>query len=165
MGIELLAAMVSTTPKSETIHLQLAITINPNSAYAHHVLGQILGFAGRHEDAIPEYKKSLRLNPIPPTNYLFGLGKAYYYTGQEDEGIKWCEKAVRQDPDSFLAHLLMTELYSLAGQDEAARGEAAEVLRINPKFSVEKFERAVTSKNKEETKQLMAALRKAGLPD
>ena len=142
-----------------------AITINPNSAYAHHVLGQILRFAGRHDEAIPEYKKALRLNPIPPTNYLFGLGKSYYYTGQEDEGINWCEKAVRQDPDSFLAHLLMTELYSLAGRDEAARGEAAEVLRINPKFSVEKWEKAVTSKNKEEKKQMMAALRKAGLPD
>ena len=127
------------------------------------MLGQILRFAGRHEEAIPEYKKALRLNPIPPTNYLFGLGKSYYYTGQEDEGINWCEKAVRQDPDSFLAHLLMTELYSLAGQDEAARSEAAEVLRINPNFSMDKWEKAVTSKNKEEKKQMMAALRRAGL--
>jgi len=140
-----------------------AVALNPNSAYVHMRLGHTLRFAGRNEEAIPEYKKAIRLNPIPPTNYLFGLGLAYCWTGQYEEAIKWCEKAVRQDPDSFLAHLMMTEVYSLSGRKEDARVEAAEVLRINPKFSVDKWEKASTLKNKTETERSMAALRKAGL--
>ena len=140
-----------------------AVTLNPNSAYAHMVLGHTLRFAGRHEEAIPEYKKAIRLNPMPPTNYLFGLGMAYSWTGQYEEAIKWCEKAVRQDPDSFLTRLMMTQVYSLSGREEEARAEAAEVLRINPKFSVDKWEKASTVKKKTEKERSMAALRKAGL--
>jgi len=137
-----------------------AVDLNPNSAYVHMVLGHTLRFAGRNDEAIPEYKKAIRLNPIPPTNYLFGLGIAYCGTGQYDEAIKWCEKAVRQDPDSFLTRLMMTMVYSESGRLEEARAEAEEVLRINPKFSVDKWEKAATSANKE---QFVAALRKAGL--
>jgi adenylate cyclase len=138
-----------------------AVALNPNSAYVHMVLGHTLRFAGRHDEAIPEYKKAIRLNPIPPTNYLFGLGLSYCWTGQYEEAIKWCEKAVRQDPDSFLTRLMMTVVYNRAGRDEDARAEAAEVLRINPKFSVEKWEKAITAGP--DTEKFNTALRRAGL--
>ncbi len=137
-----------------------AVALNPNSAYVHMRMGHTLRFADRFEEAIPEYKKAIRLNPIPPTNYLFGLGVAYLWTGQYEEAIKWCEKAVRQDPDSFLTRLIMTMVYSQSGRLENARAEAKEVLRINPKFSVDKWEKASTGSNKE---QSIAALRRAGL--
>jgi adenylate cyclase len=140
-----------------------AVALNPNSAYAHMILGHTLRFAGRHQEAIPEYKKAIRLNPIPPTNYLFGLGLAYAWTGQYEEAIKWCEKAVHNDPNSFMAHLMMIVVYSLSGRDEGARAEAAEALRINPNFSVEEFERAVKIKNKMEKERFIGTLRKAGL--
>ena len=35
----------------------------------------------KNEEAIPEYKIAIRLNPIPPTNYLWSLGLAYAETG------------------------------------------------------------------------------------
>jgi len=137
-----------------------AVALNPNSAYTHAILGHTLRFAGRWEEAIPEYKKAIRLNPIPPNQYFFGLGLAYAWTGQYEEAIKWCEKAVRQEPDSFLAHLMMAVTYSLSGREEEARAEGAEVFRINPKFSLKKFEKRCTGKDKE---RFIGALRKAGL--
>ncbi len=57
----------------------------------------------------------------------------------------------------------MAAVYSLAGQDEKARIEAAEVLRINPKFSLEKFAQNVTYKNQEDKERLIGALRQVGL--
>jgi adenylate cyclase len=134
------------------------VELNPNSADARMKLGHTLRFAGRYEESIPEYKIAIRLNPIPPNNYLFGLGKSYAMTGQYEEAIKWGEKAVRQKPNSFLAHLMLTEIYSYAGQDEKARAQAAEVLRINPKFSVEKFRT-----NAADGEKTIDALRRAGL--
>jgi adenylate cyclase len=59
--------------------------------------------------------------------------------------------------------LFLAAAYSLAGQDEKARVEAAEVLRINPKFSLEKFAQSVTYKNQEDKERLISALRQAGL--
>jgi TolB-like protein/class 3 adenylate cyclase len=167
---------VSKSPKQSITKsielLQKAIALDNTYAEAYGDLGFLLSITGKHdkavataehgvelyEESIPEYKIAIRLNPIPPNNYLFGLGKSYAMTGQYEEAIKWGKKAVRQKPDSFLAHLILTEIYSHAGRDEEARTQAAEVLRVNPKFSLEKFR--TKSADGEKT---IDALRKAGL--
>ncbi len=140
-----------------------AVALNSNSAQCHFLLGKILTFAGRWKESIPEYKIAIRLNPIPPITYLYSIGLAYTWTGQYDEGIAWCEKAIRQEPNSLLAHLFMASVYSQSGRDEAARVEAAEVLRISPKFSLEGFAKSLTYKNQEDVERQLNALRKAGL--
>ncbi|MGB6012417.1 MAG: tetratricopeptide repeat protein, partial [Desulfobacterales bacterium] len=97
------------------------MALNPNLADVHMKLGHTLRFAGRHEEAIPEYKIAIRLNPIPPNNYMFGLGKSYAHTGQYEEAIKWGKKAVLQKPNNFLANIILTEIYGLSGKYEEAR--------------------------------------------
>jgi tetratricopeptide (TPR) repeat protein len=140
-----------------------AVALNPNSGYAHFMMGKVLTFASRWEESIPEYKIAVRLNPIPPNNYLFSLCLSYGYTGQYEEAITWGEKAIRQEPNSLLAHLFMAQVYSWSGRDEEARVEAAEVLRIRPKFSLKKWEKKLKYKNQEDIERAISALRKAGL--
>jgi adenylate cyclase len=53
----------------------------------------------------------------------------------------------------------------MMGRDEEAHAEAAEVLRLNPRFSVESFGRTSTIKDRSVIDKLMNAMRKAGLPD
>jgi TolB-like protein/cytochrome c-type biogenesis protein CcmH/NrfG len=142
-----------------------AVALNPNSATAHFMVGKTLFFAGRAEESIPEYKRAIRLNPIPPNNRFWSLGLSYGYMGQYEEAITWCEKAVREKPNDLLARVMMTVVYGLAGRDEEARAEAAEVLRIQPKFTVKGFEKKVTYKRKEDSEKFLNALRKAGIPD
>jgi hypothetical protein len=57
----------------------------------------------------------------------------------------------------------LTIAYSLSGQDDGARAAAAEVLRINPKFSVENYAKRLPYKNQAYAETLANALRKAGL--
>jgi adenylate cyclase len=135
------------------------VAVKPNSAMAHVMLGKTLSFAGRWEESIPPYKKAIRLNPIPPNMYLYSLGLSYGFTGQYVEAITWCEKAVREAPDSLYARIMMTVVYSWSGQDEKARAEAAEVLRIQPKYTITKSR----YKRKEDGERFNGALRKAGL--
>jgi TolB-like protein/Tfp pilus assembly protein PilF len=140
-----------------------AVALNPNSAESHYRLGKTLSLAGRWEESIPEYMKAMRLNPIPPNMYLWSLGMSYWGMGQYKEAIPWGEKAVRQEPNSLLARIWMAVIYVSSGREEEARAEAAEVLRINPKFSVKKYEKRAAFKKKEDNKRYIAALRKAGL--
>jgi adenylate cyclase len=91
--------------------------------------------------------------------YLYSLGLSYGFTGQYDEAITWCEKAVREARDSLYARIMMTVVYSWSGQDEKARAEAAEVLRIQPKYTIEEQR----YKRKEDSERFNGALRKAGL--
>jgi adenylate cyclase len=140
-----------------------AVALNPNSAESHYRLGKTLSLAGRWEESIPEFEKAMRLNPIPPNMYLWSLGMSYWGMGQYEEAIPWGEKAVRQEPNSLLARVWMAVIYVSSGREEEARAEAAEVLRINPKFSVKKYEKRAAFKKKEDNERYIAALRKAGL--
>ena len=88
---------------------------------------------------------------------------SYWGIGQYEEAIEWCEKAVRQEPNSLLARVWMTVIYVFSGREDEARVEAAEVLRINPKFSVKKYEKRASFKKKEDNERFIGALRKAGL--
>ena len=40
---------------------------------------------------------------------------------------------------TFSAHIDLTATYSMMGREKEARAEAAEVLRINPKFSLDSY--------------------------
>jgi tetratricopeptide (TPR) repeat protein len=133
-----------------------AVALDPNSSEAHYGMGKVLNFADRDEEAISEYKKAIRLNPFPPNNYFWSLGLSYAGIGHYEEAIEWCQKAIRQEPDSLFAHIMMTVVYSLSGRDDDARSEAAEVLRINPNFSLKRFAKRAGP-------ELVEALRKAGL--
>jgi TolB-like protein/Tfp pilus assembly protein PilF len=140
-----------------------AVDLSPNAAESHYRLGKALSFASRWEESIPEYKKAIRLDPIPPSQYLWSLGLSYTMTGHYEEAITWCEKAVRQEPNDLFARIMMTAVYSWSGRDEEAQVEAAEVLRIQPKFSVKRWEKRLKYKNQEDNKRAISALRKAGL--
>jgi adenylate cyclase len=141
---------------------QKAVALDPNSANTYAMLGHTLRMADRPEEAIRAYKKAIRLNPIPPTLYLFGLGLSYSLAGQHEKGIEWCEKAVQQAPDDYIARIFLTTAYSMAGRLEDARAEVPEVLRINPKFSLAKAEKRAKYKFKD---KMFDALRKVGLPE
>jgi len=142
-----------------------AITLNPNSASAYHWYGLTLNYAGRHEEAITFYKKAIRLNPFPPTRFYFCLAVAYRDAARYEEAIAACRKALDRAPDSILAHTPLASCYALMGRDDEAQAEAAEVLRIDPKFSLDYLEKRIPYKNQEDTKLVIDSLRKAGLPE
>ena len=122
------------------------VALNPNSAECHFRLGKILTFAGKWEESIPEYEKAIRLNPIPPNMYIYSIGLAYGFTGKYDKATIWCEKAIRQEPNSLMAHMFMAVVKSWSGRDDEALVEADEVLRIQPKFTIDNFKKRLTYK-------------------
>jgi adenylate cyclase len=139
------------------------VALDPNVADIYGWLGAIYRHVGRWEDAVVAYEKAIRLNPIPPIFYLYGLGLAYGWTGRYEEAITVLKKAIRIEPDSPYVRLSASAVYSLAGRDEEARAEAAEVLRLNPKFSLKRWEKSLRYKNREDQEQFISALSKAGL--
>jgi len=140
-----------------------AVALDPNGAdvYAWYALS--LNFAGKPEEAIPLFQKAIRLNPFGPSWYFFNLGSALLLTGRSEEGILANKKALQRAPDTLLAHVLLAAAYSRMGREKEARTEAAEVLRINPKFSLDYFAKALPFKDQEVTNHLIDSLRKAGL--
>jgi adenylate cyclase len=142
-----------------------AVSLAPNSAHAYNALGFVLEFAGRHQEAISFFKKCLRLSPIPIDPTTLGvLGMAYRHVGQYEEAVASCKKALQlYGADHLLAHMQLARAYALMGREKEARAEAAEVLRIDPKFSVESYARRLPYKDQKLIDDEVSALRKAGL--
>jgi adenylate cyclase len=142
-----------------------ALALAFNSSFVHAALAFSLGYAGRPEEAIPLYKKAIRLSPIPESWYLWGLGDCYRMVGRYEEAISVYKRAIKLSPDDVLAHAGAAAVYAQWERDKEAQTEAAEVLRIDPKFSLKSFSKGQLYKNPAELQRLVAAMRKAGLPE
>jgi adenylate cyclase len=140
-----------------------AIVLAPNSADSHSMLGMSLHFAGKYQQAIALLNKAIRLNPIPPTTYFLFLGNAYQLAGMYEKSELTYKEVLNRNPDHLFAHLRLAATYILIDREEDARTEASEVLRIDPRFSIEPFATTVPYKNKADLDLLVSSLRKAGL--
>jgi len=138
------------------------IALDPNFAGGYGLLAEILGFAGRPEEVIGLMEKAMRLNPRYPAIYLFWLGNAHYQMGRYDEAIAALNSAVIRKPNHLPTHLFLAASYVELGQEEEARAEVAEILRISPDYRSGSKSWAPW-KDQTVPKRIRAALRKAGL--
>jgi adenylate cyclase len=142
-----------------------AVALNPNGADAYYGLAAIVGFAGKWDQSVLYSKQAMRLNPFPESMHYLILGRAYFMTGQYDESIATWKKATQASPNFLPAHVFLAACYSSMGRDAEATAAAKEVLRINPKFTIESYAKTLPYKDKADIEREVSALRKAGLPD
>jgi adenylate cyclase len=142
---------------------QRAVALDPNGADVHAYYAMSLTYAGRPEEAIPLFQKAIRLNPLAPTWYFQQFGHALRTTARFEEAISAYKKALQRAPDNIITHIALTATYSLMGREKEARAEAAEVLRINPKFSLDNYAKTLPYKDQSVTDKYADACRKAGL--
>jgi adenylate cyclase len=140
-----------------------AIVLAPNSADSYSILGMSLHFAGKYQQAIASLNQAIRLNPIPPTIYFLFLGNAYQFAEMYEDSEVAYKEVLNRNPDHLFAHLRLAANYILVDREEEARTEASEVLRIDPRFSIEPFAATVPYKNEADLELLLSSLRKAGL--
>jgi adenylate cyclase len=144
---------------------ELAVKLAPNAADCIYNLGVILRFSGRSKEAISAFEKAIRLNPIPPPSYLFQLGLTYAFLGEFQKAVEICKEALPRSPNDLVGRVTLIVAYDALGREDEARREAAELLRIDPKFSVEHASKTWPYKNAADRDLVVNALRKAGLPE
>ncbi len=140
-----------------------ALALNPGGAHTLLNYASSLNLAGRPEEAIPLFQKAIRLNPFGPSSLYRDYGLALLATGRFEEAVSAYKKAIQIAPNNLTAHLGLTATYSLMGREKEARAEAAEVLRINPKFSLDYLAKISSMKDSPAKDRFFGALRKAGL--
>ena len=139
------------------------VELDPNSGQANYNLALVLRWAGKSKEAIPVLQKAIRLEPMAPDNYNRQLALNYFQTGDCKEAIAMCEKGIKREPDNLVGRVTIAAVYGACGREAEARKEAAEVLRINPKFTVESFMGNTPYKNPSDRDRIAQGLRKAGL--
>jgi tetratricopeptide (TPR) repeat protein len=139
------------------------IALDPNGANSYAGLAEVLSRVGRAEEAVAMIEQALHRKPFIPDTHWSNIGTAYYLAGRPEEAIAPLKQFLTRYPNILGAHLTLAAVYSELGKDSEAKAEAAEVLRINPKFSLEVHKERVPIKDPAMLERHIATLRKAGL--
>jgi adenylate cyclase len=143
--------------------MERAVALDPDDAVNYAVLAETLSRVGRPEEAVAMAEQALRRKPTVVDQHLGFVGSAYYLAGQPEEAIAPLKRFLTRYPNILGAHLTRAAVYSELGRDAEARAEAAEVLRLNPRFSLEVHRQRTPIKDLAVLERHLAALRKTGL--
>jgi adenylate cyclase len=150
-----------------TAFCRKAIDMAPSLDMNYLIFGITMDFAGNFDEAIPLFKKAMRLNPFYPARYLGYYGMACLMAGRKEEALnafkEYLERAQRGESPLLSAHLGLSAVYAELGKVEEARNHVAEILKINPTFSIEEAKRLYRWKDPQYSERWLSYLRKAGL--
>jgi len=139
-----------------------SIELAPNYVGGSISLGQVLDFTGRHAAAIDILEHALRLDPdFDMTLHL--IGRAQLGLGRYAEAGQSFKRRLLRNPRSDMSRAYLASLYGTTGRLEEARALWAELIEINPKFSVERLRRVLPYKDPAWFESFAGGLRKAGL--
>jgi TolB-like protein/DNA-binding winged helix-turn-helix (wHTH) protein/Flp pilus assembly protein TadD len=109
---------------------QLAITLNPNYANAHHWYALTLMWRGGLDEALTQIKQARELDPLSlviNANLGFILAGAQQY----NKAIEQCRKTLEMDPNFALAHYRLGQIYILNGMNTEAIPELESALALS----------------------------------
>ena len=148
-----------------------ALVFGPTNAQAHVLLSCSMNAVGRFDDVIRLVKKAMRLHPYYPAYYLQWLGGAYRMAGHYEDALtvynQLLDRSLKGEFPVVNAHLFLADLYAEIGKEDEARTHAAEVLKIEPEFSLKRIKEISTYGYTDPAlrERRLKALRKAGIPD
>jgi adenylate cyclase len=140
-----------------------AIALNPN--YTDWRFASALVYAGEPAKAIAVVEAHIRLDPFYAPVAPGMLGLAYYMLRRYAKALPLLRECVLRAPNFRAGHIWLAATYAQLGQLEEARAEAAEILRIEPKFTITGTQRISVFKVTEDADHFSDGLRKAGLPE
>jgi adenylate cyclase len=92
------------------------------------------------------------------------MGTANYMLKRYGGAVRWLRESTSCLPNLQTPRLWPAAAYARLVQLEEARGQAAEVLRINPSFTIERFKSLILHNDPKDVEHRLEGLRKVGLP-
>ena len=145
------------------LEFERAFALNPNFIDFRYALALV--YVGEPARAIEVLEAIVRLDPFPPSPTFGQIGFANYTWKRYRDAVHWCREHISRQPIAQWAHVTLACAYAKSGQLGEARAAAAEVLRINPDFTIESSKRILVYKDPKDLEHYIDGMRKAGLPE
>ena len=140
------------------------VSRRPDDADGYSYFSRVLTLLGRHEEALQMAKKGVSLPRGPSPRTMSSPGWPYLMLEQYDQAILHYKEFIKLYPDFVYERIGLAASYSLAGRMEEAHTEALDILKINPKISLDDIARSGYFNYKTADKdRFIDALRNAGL--
>ncbi|MGH1574989.1 adenylate/guanylate cyclase domain-containing protein [Methylobacterium sp. P31] len=154
---------------SAILETDIAVSSNKNLAVAWQSGGTNRMMDGRAAESFAFYENAIRLSPKDPSLNVFEYAVCHSHTHLKhwDKAIEWCSKSVAHGP-FWLAYIDLAAAYAWTGRGDEAKQAVAEILKLKPGYTVQKWANMGWSNNPTflaEYAYIVEGLRKAGLPE
>jgi tetratricopeptide (TPR) repeat protein len=117
-------------PTEALAQANLAVTGNPKSVPGHYLRGIALQAAGDNDEAIKAFQQVLQLNPSAVPAQI-QLGDLFLTRGDAAAAAEMLGQAVKNQPQSFLAHLLLAKSLLRIRDVNRAEAEATALAKLD----------------------------------
>ncbi len=108
-----------------------AIRIDPDISDIYYFLGNAFFLSGRHEDAIPVYVRSIKIEKNRRPEAYFNLGNVLCTMFRYKEAVKCFKMTLKLDPSNFEAYFNLANCYHILGSNKKACINYEECLKRN----------------------------------
>jgi adenylate cyclase len=143
-----------------------AVTLSPNFAYAHGLLGALHACGGRPDEAIRHIDQGLRLSPRDTFIDEFQLyySFAHFQARRYAEAAAAASAAMELRPGHAVIHMMATSAFAHAGQIEMAAASLQRLLALVPDLTAGVLHAAFPFYAEADRIHVADGLRMAGLP-
>jgi adenylate cyclase len=127
---------------SAMVYFERALAAGPNSSIAWILSSGTLSYLGRGEDAVRHAQHGLELSPFDQNlfySYMF-LSLAHYIRDSFEEAAKWGRLSLSENASYTSMHKIQIAALVANGKADEARAVAASMMKLEPRFSLAKFE-------------------------
>ena len=141
-----------------------AVALNPN--FSDWYFGMALLRAGEPASAITNIETHMRFDPFCSPWALGQLGLAHYLLKEYSKALRPLRELTSRLPNMRQGHVWLAASLAQLGRLDEARAEAAEILRIDPKYTIDGTQKLLAQfKRTEDVEHFLDGLRESGLPE
>ena len=140
------------------------IDLNPNFAQGYGAMGLAQMYAGEPAEALKSIAVAMRLDPLYPSMLLHFLAQANFSLGDYEAAARQLLERIARTPGTDASRMLLASCYGHLGRVEDAKAAWAELLKVNPDFSLAQRARVLPYKNPDDFQRIVDGLAKAGVP-
>ena len=117
---------------------ETALALSPSSAFAYAMGSTLYGWAGEAERAIDWGERATSLSPFDPLGFiaLGGIFLGHFMRGRDAEAAAAARKAIQVNPVFSINYMYLVAALARLGQADEAKSAAAQLLELQPSFSV-----------------------------
>jgi TolB-like protein/DNA-binding SARP family transcriptional activator len=147
--------------------LNRALALNPNWAWAWIFSGWNKVWQGEPDIAIEYLGRAMRLSPQDPqiVNAYAAIASAHFFAGRHTEAAAWAEKAMREQPNHFIATCMAAASSALVSRPTKAARAMARLRELDPSLRMSNLETLFPIRRPEDFAMWSRGMRMAGLPE
>lgn len=118
-------------PDDAVREAQTAQTLAPDLVVAIAAAGRAHAAAGRHTDAIEQFRRALAKSPAPAIRAQLAL--AYHHAGFDDAALREASEVLKTEPDNVMAHVVIAERALESGDGKQALEHTERAVAVDPR--------------------------------